>query len=141
MRRVHTSRRTPDGCRLIVLATLVCLVSVPGLALAQSTIVGVVKDASGAVVPGVTVEAASDALIEQQKSATTNGSGQYRIVDLRPGTYVVTFALAGFQTVRRDGIRLQAEFTATVDAVMALGDRQETITVTGEAPTDRKSVV
>ena len=135
MRRVHTSRRTLDGCRLIVLATLVCLVSVPGLALAQSTIVGVVKDASGAVVPGVTVEAASDALIEQQKSATTNGSGQYRIVDLRPGTYVVTFALAGFQTVRRDGIRLQAEFTATVDAVMALGDRQETITVTGEAPT------
>ena len=73
MRRVHTSRRTLDGCRLIVLATLVCLVSVPGLALAQSTIVGVVKDASGAVVPGVTVEAASDALIEQQKSATTNG--------------------------------------------------------------------
>lgn len=135
MRRVHTSRRTLDGCRLIVLATLVCLVSVPGLALAQSTIVGVVKDASGAVVPGVTVEAASDALIEQQKSATTNGSGQYRIVDLRPGTYVVTFALAGFQTVRREGIRLQAEFTATVDAVMALGDRQETITVTGEAPT------
>src|SRR5262245_21737645 len=135
MRPVQISRRAPDGCRLIVLATVVWFLSIPGLVQAQSTIVGVVKDATGAVVPGVTVDAASDALIERQKSATTDDTGQYRIVDLRPGTYVVTFALAGFQTVRRDGIRLQAEFTATVDAVMSLGDRQETITVTAEPST------
>ena len=120
---------------LVVLATVVSVAAVPGLALAQSAIVGVVKDASGAVVPGVTVEAASDALIERVKSATTDNSGQYRIVDLRPGMYVVTFALTGFQTVRRQGVQLQAEFNATVDAEMRVGDRQETITVTAEAPT------
>ena len=83
---------------LIVLATVASLAAVPDVALAQSAIDGVVRDASGAVLPGVTVEASSDALIERVKSATTDGAGQYRIVDLRPGMYVVTFTLTGFQT-------------------------------------------
>ena len=84
--------------------------------------------------PGVTVEAASDALIEKVKSAVTDGSGVYRIVDLRPGTYIVTFTLAGFQTVRREGIVLTAEFTANVNAELRVGELAETITVTGESP-------
>src|SRR5262245_34769020 len=116
------------------LATFASLTAVPNVALAQSAIVGVVKDMTGAVLPGVTVEATSDALIERVKSATTDGSGQYRIVDLRPGMYVVTFTLTGFQTLRREGMRLPAEFTATVDADMKVGEKQETISVTGEAP-------
>ena len=119
---------------LIVLATVASLAAVPDVALAQSAIDGVVRDTSGAVLPGVTVEASSDALIERVKSATTDGAGQYRIVDLRPGMYVVTFTLTGFQTLRREGMRLPAEFTATVDVEMKVGERQETITVTGEAP-------
>jgi hypothetical protein len=94
----------------------------------------VVKDTSGAVLPGVTVEAASDALIEKVKSAVTDSRGVYRIVDLRPGTYIVTFTLPGFQTMRREGLSLTAEFTATVNADLNVGELAETITVTGEAP-------
>jgi hypothetical protein len=101
---------------------------------AQSSITGVVRDTSGAVLPGVTVEAASDALIEKVKTATTDGSGVYRLVDLRPGTYIVTFSLAGFQSVRREGLTLTSEFTATVNADLRVGELAETITVTGEAP-------
>jgi hypothetical protein len=101
---------------------------------AQSSITGVVKDTSGAVLPGVTVEAASDALIEKVKSATTDGNGVYRIVDLRPGLYVITFTLPGFQSVRREGLTLASEFTATVNADLRVGELAETITVTGEAP-------
>jgi hypothetical protein len=102
--------------------------------LAQGTIAGSVKDATGALLPGVTVEASSPALIEKVRSVITDGSGQYRIVDLRPGTYSVTFTLPGFNTFRRDGIELTGNFTATVDAEMKLGAVEETITVSGQAP-------
>ena len=85
-------------------------------AYAQSAIVGVVKDTSGASMPGVTVEASSDVLIEKVKSAVTDGDGAYRIADLRPGTYTVTFTLPGFKTFRRDGLQLPSEFTATVNS-------------------------
>src|SRR6266511_709611 len=103
-------------------------------AFAQSTLSGVVRDSSGAVLPGVTVEAASDALIEKVRSATTDGTGQYRILDLRPGTYIVTFTLTGFNLVRREGIELTGTFTATINADMKVGALAETITVTGESP-------
>jgi hypothetical protein len=101
---------------------------------AQSAIVGAVKDSSGAAMPGVTVEAASDVLIEKVKSAISDGDGNYRIADLRPGTYTVTFTLTGFKTYRRDGLQLPAEFTATVNAELGVGTLEETITVTGASP-------
>src|SRR3954468_2103077 len=83
---------------------LACLVLTPALVSAQGAITGVVKDSSGAVLPGVTVEAASPVLIEKVRTVVTDGSGQYRIVDLRPGTYAVTFTLAGFAPIKREGI-------------------------------------
>jgi hypothetical protein len=107
---------------------------VPGMAWAQSGIAGVVRDASGAVLPGVTVEAASPALIEKVRTAVTDGEGAYRLVDLRPGVYAVTFTLPGFSTSVRDGIELPAGFTATVSVELVVGAVEETITVTGAAP-------
>ncbi|MGE3179855.1 MAG: carboxypeptidase regulatory-like domain-containing protein, partial [Vicinamibacterales bacterium] len=101
---------------------------------APSGIAGVVKDESGLVLPGVTVEAASPALIEKVRSAVTDGDGRFNIVDLRPGSYVVTFSLEGFNALRRDGITLTAGFTATVNADLKVGALAETITVTGAAP-------
>ena len=89
-----------------VLATILLGILVPSVVYAQASIAGVVKDASGAVLPGVTVEAASPVLIEKVRSAVTDGTGQYRIVDLRPGTYSVTFSLTGFSSVKRDGVEL-----------------------------------
>src|ERR1041385_3999962 len=91
------------------------LVIAPAIVLAQSSLTGVVRDPSGAVLPGVTVEASSPALIEQVRSVVTDAQGLYRITDLRPGPYTVTFTLPGFTTVKRTGIELRAEFTATVD--------------------------
>ena len=99
-----------------------------------SSIAGVVKDTSGAVLPGVTVEASSPALIEKVRAAVTDGEGRYTIVDLRPGTYAVTFALTGFNTFKRDGIELIANFTATVNGDLRVGALEETITVSGAAP-------
>src|SRR5689334_15590663 len=106
----------------------------PGSASAQSaaSITGVVKDTSGAVLPGVTVEAASPALIEKVRTVVSDGNGIYRIVDLRPGTYTVTFTLTGFSTYKRDGVELAGNFTATVNADMKVGALEETITVSGE---------
>ena len=103
-------------------------------AYAQASITGVVRDTSGGVLPGVTVEASSPALIERVRTAVTDGTGQYRIVDLRPGEYTVTFSLAGFNVVRREGLALTGSFTATVNAEMRVGGLEETITVTGESP-------
>jgi hypothetical protein len=100
----------------------------------SSSIVGVVRDASGAAVPGVTVEVASPALIERQKVVVTEGDGTYRVVDLRPGKYTVTFTLPGFQTVRRENVELNTAFTATVDATLTVGGVEEQVTVTGGAP-------
>src|SRR5688572_13604265 len=116
------------------LGVLVCLAALPISAFAQSTITGVVKDTSGAILPGVTVEAASEALIEKARVSVTDSNGQYRIVELRPGSYTVTFTLPGFSTYRREQLELPAEFVATVDAEMRVGTLEETITVTGESP-------
>src|SRR5262245_49042088 len=119
---------------LSCVAALVCLVS-PRLALAQATgIAGVVKDASGAVLPGVVVEAASPALIERARTVTTDSQGQYKILDLRPGTYTVAFTLPGFATIRREGLELTTGFTANVSVEMRVGTVEETVTVTGASP-------
>ena len=111
-----------------------CVVFVPASVFAQSSIAGVVKDTTGAVLPGVTVEAASPALIEKVKSSVTDGSGQFRIVDLRPGTYTVTFALTGFNTVRREDFVVPGDFVATLNAELKVGSLEETVTVSGESP-------
>jgi hypothetical protein len=103
-------------------------------AAAQSGFAGVVKDASGGVLPGVTVEARSPALIEGVRTAITDSSGQYRIVDLRPGVYTVTFTMTGFAVVTRTGIELVANFTAPINADMRVGGLEETITVSGASP-------
>src|SRR3989475_7455533 len=124
-----------------ILFVIAGLVFLPASAFAQASITGVVKDTSGAVLPGVTVEASSDALIEKVRSAVTDGGGQYRIVDLRAGIYAVTFTLTGFSTVKRDGVELTGSFTASINADMKVGTVQETITVSGETPiVDTQSV-
>jgi hypothetical protein len=87
------------------------------------------------VLPGVTVEASSVVLIEKVRSAITDGTGQYRIEDLRPGTYAVTFTLPGFSSIRREGIELTGSFTATVNVELRVGALEETVTVSGQAPT------
>ena len=115
-------------------AALLALILLPAIASAQAAITGVVKDTSGGVLPGVTVEAASPALIEKVRSVVSDDTGQYRIVDLRPGTYSVTFTLPGFSTVRREGIELTGTFVATVNGDLKVGALEETITVTGETP-------
>src|ERR1044072_6910796 len=94
------------------MAALVVLLLLPAAAFAQAAITGVVKDASGGVLPGVMVEAASPALIERVRSVVSDETGQYRIVDLRPGNYVVTLALPGINTVRREGIELSSDVGA-----------------------------
>jgi len=123
---------------LVRLVSAVVFVLLPAAAMPQSlatgTISGAVRDSSGAVLPGVIVEAASPALIEKVRSAVTDGQGVYRIIELRPGTYSVTFSLEGFNTVRREGVELTTGFTATVNAELAVGAVQETVTVTGAAP-------
>ena len=115
-----------------------CLLLLPAAARAQTsdsaTIAGVVKDTTGAVMPGVTVEAASPALIEKVKSVVTDSQGLYRIVDLRPGPYTLTFTLPGFSTFKREGMDLTSGFTATINAEMKVGSLEETVTVSGEAP-------
>jgi len=118
---------------LVVLSLLLAAAS----ANAQQTasIVGTIKDASGAVLPGVVVEASSPVLIEKTRSVVTSGTGQYSIDGLRAGTYSVTFTLTGFSTVKREGIELAGSFVATVNADMKVGGVAETITVSGEAPT------
>jgi hypothetical protein len=116
------------------IAAFLGVVLLPAAAFAQATITGVVRDASGLVLPGVTVEAASPVLIEKVRSVITDATGQYRILELRPGTYSVTFSLPGFSTVKRDGIELSGSFVATVNAELRVGTLEETITVTGETP-------
>jgi hypothetical protein len=120
--------------RRLPILVLVLLVLTPARSFAQGSITGVVRDSSGAVLPGVTVEAASDALIEKVRTGVTDSNGQYRIVDLRAGTYVVTFSLTGFNAFRRGGVVIEGAFTATVNADMKIGALEETVTVTGESP-------
>jgi hypothetical protein len=113
----------------------VVAISVPSVALAQSSsIAGVVTDSSGAVLPGVTVEASSPALIEGTRSVVSDGSGRYAIVELRPGTFTVTFTLPGFASVKREGIELSAGFAANVNTQLRVGGVEETVTVSGASP-------
>ena len=126
---------TMRGVRSFVrFGLLVAIFLFPAVASAQSAITGLVRDTSGAVLPGVTVEVASPVLIEKMRSAVSDGQGRYTIVDLRPGTYTVTFTLAGFNTVRREGLELPANFTATVNADLPVGALEESVTVSGASP-------
>jgi carboxypeptidase family protein len=115
-------------------AALLLLILVPSPAFAQASIAGVVRDASTAVLPGVTVEVASPVLIEKVRTSVTDGSGQYRVENLRPGVYTVTFSLTGFNAVKREGIELAGSFAATVNADLKVGAVEETITVSAAAP-------
>src|SRR5919201_94426 len=121
------------GIGLIILA---CIAFIPHPALAQQTsaIAGVVRDTSGGVLPGVTVEAASLVLIEKVRTVVTDDQGRYNIVDLRPGVYRVTFTLPGFNTLVREGVELTSGFTAAVNADLPVGALQETVTVSGASP-------
>ena len=119
---------------LLAVVSSAFLMLLPSAARAQSAIAGVVRDTSGAVLPGVTVEAASPSLIEKTRSVTTDASGQYKIVDLRPGVYAVNFSLEGFSTVKREGVELSANFTASINAEMKVGGLEESIVVTGATP-------
>ena len=107
---------------------------IPRVLFAQASLAGVVKDTSGAVLPGVTVEAASPALIEKTRTAVTDNTGQYRIENLRPGTYSISFTLVGFSTTKRDGVELTSFITTSLNAEMRVGAVEETMTVTGETP-------
>jgi hypothetical protein len=109
-------------------------VLLPSLAAAQGTLAGTVRDQSGGVLPGVTVEASSPALIEKVRTAVTDSAGQYRIPGLNPGTYSLSFRLSGFNVVRRDGIELGGTATLTIPIEMRVGALEETVTVTGETP-------
>ena len=128
------SARVPARHGLVVLFSLIVCAPVLYSQGQSGTIAGVVRDTSGAVLPGVTVEASSPSLIERSRSVVTDGQGNYTIVDLRPGTYAVTFTLAGFSTVRREGVELTSGFTATINADLRIGALEETVTVTGESP-------
>src|SRR5436190_2823156 len=122
--------------RLGILGVLVVagVLFLPALAAAQASISGLVQDASGAVLPGVTVEASSPVLIEKARTVVTDGAGRFSIVDLRPGTYAVTFSLTGFSNVKREGIVLSGTFDAQVNADLRVGSLQETVTVSGASP-------
>ena len=115
-------------------SVLAVLLLVTPLASAQTALAGIVKDSSGAVLPGVSVEASSPSLIEKSRTVVTDGSGQYRIVDLTPGTYTLTFSLSGFTTIKREGVELTGGGVTTINADLRLGAVAETITVTGETP-------
>ena len=117
-----------------IVGMVIGLLMVPLGAAAQSTISGSVRDTSGAVLPGVSVEASSEVLIEKARSVVTDEQGRYSIVDLRPGTYQVIFTLQGFSKLQRDGIELPANFNASVNVELAVGALEETVTVSGASP-------
>jgi hypothetical protein len=121
------------GFKLGLLA-IALVASVPMAAFAQGTLSGLVRDASGGVLPGVTVEASSPVLIEKARSGITDGTGRYTIPDLRPGTYRLSFSLTGFKTVVRDGVELSGTAVLNVNAELEVGGVQETITVSGATP-------
>jgi hypothetical protein len=126
------------GLRTVSLAVSVGILLLPAPAAPQSSvsgsIAGVVRDTTGAILPGVNVEASSPVLIEKLRSVTSDEQGNYKIVDLRPGAYTVVFTLPGFSTVRREGIELTTGFTATINAELRVGSLEETVTVTGASP-------
>ena len=119
---------------LLAAGVLACLIAMPVTARAQSAFAGIVKDATGAVLPGVTVEASSPVLIERVRSVTTDSNGNYRIENLRPGTYTLTFSLPGFSTVKKDAIELASNFTSSINADLKVGTVEETVTVSGSSP-------
>ena len=125
------SSRTRLALALCLACVGVGVLSSP--AYAQSAISGVVKDESGAVMPGVSVEAASDALIEKLRSAVTDENGAYRMIDLRPGKYLLTFTLQGFSVVKRE-LDLPSNFVATINTALSVGTLQESVTVSGQSP-------
>src|SRR5439155_12116423 len=127
-------RRSAMSVMKRVVFVLLWLVFVPASAFAQSAIAGVVKDASGGVLPGVSVEVASPVLIEKVRTATSDSTGQYRITDLLPGTYTLTFTLSGFATAKREGVELTGSGVTTINADMRVGAVTETVNVTGETP-------
>ena len=118
---------------VVIIVALGCLL-LPSIARAQSAFTGVVKDTSGAVLPGVTVEVASPVLIEKTRSVVTDENGAYRIVDLRPGVYTVTFTLPGFATNKRENVELESNFVMTLNSDMKVGALEETVTVSGSSP-------
>lgn len=120
-------------CKWRLLGVLIAVL-LPGKVFAQSAIAGVVRDSTGATLPGVTVEASSPVLIEKVRTATTNDGGAYRVVDLRPGVYTVTFTLPGFNTVVRQKFELSADFTAPLNVELRVGGVEETLTVSGASP-------
>src|SRR5687767_13247157 len=123
---MHSAKVLFVGFALVVL--------MPGVVSAQASLAGVVRDTSGAVLPGVTVEASSPVLIEKVRTAVTDDTGRYAIADLRPGTYRVTFTLAGFRTVASEGVVLSGTLVTTTNAELAVGALEETVTVSGESP-------
>jgi hypothetical protein len=125
-----TMRRVRRTLGLVLCLSLVGVAS----ARAQSVITGTVRDTSGAVLPGVSVEVSSPALIEQKRTTVTEGNGQFRIVDLRPGTYTIVFSLEGFETVRHEGVQLPSDFTATIDGLLKVGALEESVIVSGSSP-------
>ena len=131
--------------RLQHFVLIAILVLVPRAVLAQglgaASVAGVVKDASGAVLPGVTIEASSPVLIEKVRTTTTDSEGRYQLAELRPGTYSVTYSLQGFTTYKREGLQLTPNFAATINADLKVGELTETITVSGQTPlVDTRSV-
>jgi len=120
--------------RVLGAGAIVVLSAWTAAAQSGASISGVVRDPAGAVLPGVTVEAASPVLIEKVRTAVTDGTGQYRITELLPGSYTLTFTLTGFTAVKREGVELTGSFAATVNADLKVGNVAETINVTGEAP-------
>jgi hypothetical protein len=121
--------------QIATIALIAAAVLVPSAVHAQATLAGSVRDSSGAALPGVTVEAASDVLIEKVRTAVTDNTGQFRIIDLRPGTYTVTFTLSGFAPIRRENVTLSGVGVRTIDAELKVGAITDTIVVTGETPT------
>src|SRR5256886_6911456 len=124
---------TRSRIAMLFAVALACL-ALTTTARAQSAFAGVVKDATGAVLPGVTVEASSPALIEKVRSATTDANGTYKIENLRPGIYSITFNLTGFSSVKKDAIELPSNFTSTINADLKVGAVEETVTVSGASP-------
>src|SRR4030095_7606755 len=122
--------RFPSLC----LALFLAVVLFPSAVHAQATLAGVVKDSSGGVLPGVTVEASSPALIEKVRVATTDATGQYQIVDLRPGTYAFSCALTGFRTVRSESLEVSGAGVITINAELSVGGLAETLTIQAETP-------
>ncbi|MGH9239761.1 MAG: carboxypeptidase regulatory-like domain-containing protein [Vicinamibacterales bacterium] len=116
---------------IVVSAALVLL---PSISFAQGILTGTVRDPQGSIIPGVTVEASSGALIEKTRTAVTDASGQYRIIELPPGIYTLTFSIPGFSTFKREGVELVGSATLSIPAVLSVGNVQETIQVTSETP-------